>query len=521
MSSIVEYILRLVGDDFDKGIDKSKAKVDSLESAIGSIGKTLASIAAVGGALEFVRGSIEMWNEADQASAQLNATLKSTANIAGLSRDALDAQAEALMKVSLFDDDAITGSQALLATFTNIHEEIFMKTVPVIADLAQKMGGDLKGATVQLGKALNDPTQGLSALRRVGVSFSEDQIKVIKNLQETNRLAEAQSMILAELTTEFGGSAQAASEAGTGAFTVLQHQFDNVREDIGKMAMSLVIQLKPALEWFISALKNTVQWIGENTDTIKTGAIAFGVYKIAMLAVIPVMEGFGVAAVAATGPIGLMAVAVAGLTAALLSFNSAQSEALSYSKEWADKAGERETSAITANIDMYKNQYGKSDKEATEMALKYESQRIENSLKVAKSSLISLRQKAHEEMTTGLLANLGFGGMSEETYNAIQKTQDEIRGLGNQRTALDKYGQKSVSTGKALSTAGATAKKAGDKTIERAHGNKSVTINLSIKEFGAITLNATTIKDGIGKISEQLRGALIGVINDSQLTAGV
>ncbi|MBV5323217.1 hypothetical protein JZU51_00310 [bacterium] len=63
-------------------------------------------------------------------------------------------------------------------------------------DLATVLDGDLKGTAIQLGKALNDPVQGLSALRKSGVSFSDDQIAVIKSLQETNRLSEAQTLIL-------------------------------------------------------------------------------------------------------------------------------------------------------------------------------------------------------------------------------------------------------------------------------------------------------------------------------------
>jgi hypothetical protein len=129
---------------------------------------------------DFIKGSVEAFNESAQASAQLDASLKSTGNAAGLSREALDKQSEALMRMSLFDDDAITKSQGLLATFTNIKDKVYMDAVPAITDLATKMGGDLQGATIQVGKALNDPIKGITALQRVGVSFSEDQKKVIK-----------------------------------------------------------------------------------------------------------------------------------------------------------------------------------------------------------------------------------------------------------------------------------------------------------------------------------------------------
>ena len=47
-----------------------------------------------------------------------------------------------------------------------------------------------------MGKALNDPTKGLTALRRVGVTFTKAQIKRIKALQKEGKLYEAQKIIL-------------------------------------------------------------------------------------------------------------------------------------------------------------------------------------------------------------------------------------------------------------------------------------------------------------------------------------
>ena len=104
------------------------------------------------------------------------------------------------------------------------------------------MGGDLQGATLQVGKALQDPTTGMLALRRAGVSFSVSQQEVIKNLQATGDLAGAQSLILAELNKEFGGSAQADANTYAGQMMILKHEFANVKEEIGGIVMRLVIQ---------------------------------------------------------------------------------------------------------------------------------------------------------------------------------------------------------------------------------------------------------------------------------------
>jgi hypothetical protein len=43
--------------------------------------------------------------------------------------------------------------------------------------------------------------------------------------------------------------------------------------------------------------------------------------------------------------------------------------------------------------------------------------------------------------------------------------------------------------------------------------------NISIKEFGAVTLNTTNIKEGANQIKEQVAQALIEAVNDFQLMA--
>jgi hypothetical protein len=266
----LEYVLLLKDEmsgklaDVEKHVQGLDNKIKGVhkgahESAVGGIKEMVTGfmeLAVVEKAVEFIgeflNSSKEAYNESAQACAQLNATMEATHNIANLNREALDAQSAALMRTTLFDDDDITRAQSVLGTFTSIKDKVYMDAIPAITDLATKMGGDLQGATVQIGKALNDPIQGMNALRRVGVSFSDNQKVVIKRLQETGHLAEAQAIILKELQTEFGNSAKAAAEAGTGALIVMQHRFQNIKEVIGEGVVSMQVFGAKAVETFIS-----------------------------------------------------------------------------------------------------------------------------------------------------------------------------------------------------------------------------------------------------------------------------
>ena len=73
-------------------------------------------------------------------------------------------------------------------------------------DMSVALGQDATQSAIQLGKALNDPVKGVTALRRVGVSFTAAQIKQIKTLVATGKTLQAQKLILRELNQEFGGS---------------------------------------------------------------------------------------------------------------------------------------------------------------------------------------------------------------------------------------------------------------------------------------------------------------------------
>jgi len=141
-------------------------------------------------------------------------------------------------------DEVIMSSQAILATFKNIKGDNFKLTTEAVLDMATVMKTDLKSAALQLGKALNDPVTQMSALTRSGVSFTEKQKEMVKQFVEQNKLGEAQTLILKELRSQFGGAAKAAGQTLGGQMKRLAAGFGDVEEKIG-------IALIPAFEEFV------------------------------------------------------------------------------------------------------------------------------------------------------------------------------------------------------------------------------------------------------------------------------
>lgn len=208
-----------------------------VESALKSVGKNMNVTAAIAKAAGAAIGTaivgtlalvIKNTSEADRAMAQLNATIKSTGGAAGFSSSQIARMANDLQDVTAFGNDAIMSMQSVLLTFTKVRGDEFRTATKSILDMSTALGMDLKGAAIQVGKALNDPIAGVSALGRAGVQFTAAQKETIAALVQTGKTAEAQRVILKELETQFGGAAEAARKTLPGALKALNNAFGDM-----------------------------------------------------------------------------------------------------------------------------------------------------------------------------------------------------------------------------------------------------------------------------------------------------
>lgn len=266
---------KTVGDNF-RNVGNYQKAMGGLNSVLGGLGVTLGVGYAVGQIKSLVTESIELARVQEKAVAQVAVGLESTGNKVGYTLDELKNKASEFQKQTLFDDDAILQDvTGILLTFTSIQGDVFDRTQQAVLDLSTKMGSDLKSASIQLGKALNDPIKGITALKRVGVSFTESQKDQIAVLVESGKLMEAQTLILDEMAVEFGGAAQGAARAD-GGFTQLNNAIGDAKELFGAL---LIERLRPMtkglLEFFSSLTRkdiekfmNTLSILGRTIMTI-------------------------------------------------------------------------------------------------------------------------------------------------------------------------------------------------------------------------------------------------------------
>lgn len=209
-----------------------------------------------------IRTAAGEWKDMVTVAAQTAAVLESTGGIAGVTADHVDKLAESIARYSGQDDEAVQAAANLLLTFKEVRNEagkgnaVFDRATKAAADLSQAGFGSLSTTAKQLGKALNDPVRGMTALGRAGVTFSAAQRKTITELAKTGKTLEAQKIILREVESQVGGSARAFGET-------LPGQLARARESIKNTLGGLVAAVAPALTATLDQVNKFIDRLGE------------------------------------------------------------------------------------------------------------------------------------------------------------------------------------------------------------------------------------------------------------------
>src|SRR4051794_12437562 len=193
--------------------------------------------AALGGALLIgLKRSTDAWEESRQVAAQTNAVIRSTGGVAHVTAGEVEALATRISRKAGVDDEAIQSGSNLLLTFKRIRNEagagnrVFDRATQAAVDLSAAGFGSIDSASKQLGKALNDPVKGITALNRAGVTFTKGQKDQIQTLVDQGNVLGAQRIILREVESQVRGSAAAQATP----LKRLKVSWENIQETIGK-----------------------------------------------------------------------------------------------------------------------------------------------------------------------------------------------------------------------------------------------------------------------------------------------
>lgn len=279
------------------GLDKSARRTGPSLKALGGV--ALAGFAALGAA---ARVGWQEFSEGERVAAQTEAALKSTGGVANVTAREIGDLATTLMNLSGVDDELIQKGENLLLTFKNVRNEvgqgndIFARATRSALDLSVAGFGSMESTSIALGKALNDPIAGMTALGRRGITFSEDQKKAITAMVESNNVLGAQKLILKEVESQVGGSAKALGET-------LPGQINIAKETLNNFAGDVVARVVPALAAGIGWLRDhwpeiqrvIREWWAEAKPTLEAFRDLFvaiwPIAKAAIEAFIPILQG--------------------------------------------------------------------------------------------------------------------------------------------------------------------------------------------------------------------------------------
>ncbi|AYZ56180.1 phage tail length tape measure family protein [Pseudomonas aeruginosa] len=211
-----------------KGAKEIGSAADAASLAWGKLGEVAAgalsgiTVGAVFGAV--IRNTKQMEKE----QAQLEAVLRSTGESAGFSREQLNEMASSMERTSTVSAGEINQAQTNLLAFTGIVGEQFPRALQSAIDMAARTGTTVTSAAETIGRALDVPSKGLTALSKQGFRFTEEQKKAAEQLEATGRTAEAQGIILKALEESYGGAAAASRDTFGGALMALQNTIDGL-----------------------------------------------------------------------------------------------------------------------------------------------------------------------------------------------------------------------------------------------------------------------------------------------------
>lgn len=326
---------------------------DKVSNAMGQVKDAMGAVGIM--AAGYLKSSIESAAKGEENFKNLTQTIKSTGEAAGFSADQIKAMSKELSSQTTFSSGEIMKGQNMLLTFTNIQGDVLKKASMAMLDLSQKYGTLPEQQAIALGKALNDPVKGVTALTRVGVTFTEQQKEQIKTMQEAGNVAGAQNIILKELNTEFGGQASAAVDTYNGQLKQVTNSFNSIKTIIGGVLLPYFKEIaekvntaSQAFADFASKHKQLLAGILSVTAVLGTLIGGAGVLQKIFTILGPVVTGLG-------SLIGGLSLPIVGVIAAIAGLTLAYTKNFGGLKTFIDETIGKIIAIVKTFIDMWNN----------------------------------------------------------------------------------------------------------------------------------------------------------------------
>nr|WP_303682666.1 phage tail length tape measure family protein [Brevundimonas naejangsanensis] len=379
----------------------------------------LAALGVSFGAAQLVKD----FREGEEAAKRLEAVLKTTGHAAGLSYGQIASWARELEEETGRSATEIQNAAAQLATFTSIGRREFTEAIEVATDMAAVFGGDLKSNLDAVARALDDPIEGFANLRKRGFALTEAELKRAEAHMKAGRFAEAQQVVLKNLSSQVDGAAKAVNTGLTKSLNDLQRQagdtFKQLADQGGTAAAIAALEL---------ATKG-VAFLGDNMGVLLDAAQALAIfigtnYVASWLAAEKGMVRTAISAARAEGAVkalqaalsanavGLATLAVAGLVTGLVMLAKAQTTAEITAK--AHAKAQAEIAPATSQLEkLVRKLAAANDEETASIRRKIDALLAEERLKaqMKRNAYLEAKAEVASKPVTTYSQSLSMGGV--------------------------------------------------------------------------------------------------------------
>jgi hypothetical protein len=257
----LDVIVKFISDttSVTEGMTKVEGAGNKLKSMAVGLGAALGGAFAVHEIHDFISTA----EEAQAATARLGQTMQNAGDSTGEWAKRAEDLALTLAKKTGIDKEQIEAGQGIIATFHQVGGtagEIggaFDRTTQAALDLSRAGFGDVVGASKALGKALQDPEHGLTALRRAGVVFTQAQKDQVKAMVASGDQLGAMNLILGQVSANVGGVAEKTATAGE----KMAVSWKETKVSLGEALLPVLNALLPVLQAMAGFVQENATWL--------------------------------------------------------------------------------------------------------------------------------------------------------------------------------------------------------------------------------------------------------------------
>jgi hypothetical protein len=293
------------------------AAASAASSALELLARTAGAV--LGPALSALSADLTDWSrwtagamQGETVAVRLATLIHAQGEAAGWSAAQLDVMARSMADLGTNSLGQIREAQLTLARFGNVRGLQFSGALEGARQLSALLGTELPAAAQMLGRALESPEHGMTALRRAGVILSENERHMVQWAARSGDVVGAQNVILGKLA-QLGDVSGAVSETTAGHVNRLRITWESVGAAIGKAVMPFATIIVDFLQPIISGFAETMKaffggvaesgqgllasvrgWIAENKDLLTSWGRMIG--DVVAGVILLIRDGFAAAA---------------------------------------------------------------------------------------------------------------------------------------------------------------------------------------------------------------------------------